>query len=298
MSGLIFSAPAHADNLYATEQRRNAAIGHYARARAMLVEALAEFEQGRKFARPDLLVDPEEWRLNVISRTEELNRIIDPKPKVTIDGVVFKANPLLIRRERDRTPPVADGAKESNVEGEIRHRQDMRQARARMEIPVPAAHDEVKVIPREQAAAVQAPVHEETAKKAEKSLSFDTTAPVPEGDDNTAPDTAARENSPAPADQSPAEPEAPTAAQTAQPAEPKAMKLIPDEEEVVTTKKVEVPKSEPQAAEAQPDTAGQPQTIEAKEDEVTKEIERAIQERIQKEQRANADRQTDEDEDQ
>src|SRR5262245_45071890 len=86
---------AHADTTYASEQRHAAAIGHYARARTMLVEALAEFEEARKLARPDLLVDPEEWRLNVISRTEELNRLLDPKPRVTRDGVQFRANKLL-----------------------------------------------------------------------------------------------------------------------------------------------------------------------------------------------------------
>ncbi len=100
---------------YATLQRKDAALGHYARSRAMLVEALAEFEQARKIARPDMLIDPEEWRLSVISRTEELNRILDPKPRVTRGGAFFKANKLLIRREKQRTPAVENGAKDSNV---------------------------------------------------------------------------------------------------------------------------------------------------------------------------------------
>ena len=55
---------------YASVERTSAARGHYARARALLVEALAEFEQGRRLARPDMLIDSEEWRISLISRTE------------------------------------------------------------------------------------------------------------------------------------------------------------------------------------------------------------------------------------
>lgn len=114
--GILATLPvvANADT-YASLQRKDAALGHYGRARSMLVEALAEFEQARKFARPDMLIDPEEWRLSVISRTEELNRILDPKPRVTRGGVVFRANKLLIRREKQRPAVVEDGAKDNNV---------------------------------------------------------------------------------------------------------------------------------------------------------------------------------------
>ena len=115
---------------YATKQRSVAALGHYARARSLLVEALAEFEQGRKNARPDMLVDPEEWRLSLISRTEELNRLIDPKPRVTRAGVQFRANKALIRRERDRLPAVPDGAQDRNTYGEEQRRRELQDTRA------------------------------------------------------------------------------------------------------------------------------------------------------------------------
>ena len=118
---------------YAAKERSNAAIGHYARARAMLVEALAEFEQGRKYARPDMLLDPEEWRLSLVSRTEELNRILDPRPRVSREGVRFSANPMLIRREKDRLPPAADGAHTTNTFGEEVRKKDMKAARARLD---------------------------------------------------------------------------------------------------------------------------------------------------------------------
>ena len=99
-----------------TEERTDAAIGHYAKSRALLVEALEEFETARKLARPDLLIDPEEWRISVISRAEELNRILDPQPRITRSGTRFQANNRLVRRisKRDVNPLPLD----SNSYGE------------------------------------------------------------------------------------------------------------------------------------------------------------------------------------
>lgn len=132
---------------YASNQRTRAAIGYYSRSRAMMVQALEEFEQGRKLAGPDLLIDPEEWRLSVISLTEQLNRVIDPRPKVTGQGVVFRANPRMVRRERDRLPPVPDGARDSNVYGEQQRMQELQAARAKMYQP---AEDAVIIAPDQQ----------------------------------------------------------------------------------------------------------------------------------------------------
>ncbi|MCC6934033.1 MAG: hypothetical protein IT292_12415 [Deltaproteobacteria bacterium] len=100
-------------------ERGSAAIGHYARSRSLLVEALAEFELGRRLADPGLIIDTEQWRMTLVSRTEELNRILDPKPRVTRSGVRFKANSKLIRQ--DRVPSVEEYKqmpKDSNVYGE------------------------------------------------------------------------------------------------------------------------------------------------------------------------------------
>ena len=117
---------------YASKQRSNVAVGHYARARAMMVEALKEFEQGRRLARPDLLVDSEDFRLRLVSLTEELNRLVDPKPRVTRQGAVFRANPRMVRRESDALPPVPGGPQDSNVYGEAQRQQELEHARARM----------------------------------------------------------------------------------------------------------------------------------------------------------------------
>ncbi len=280
LAAAVAVSPAGAESNYATEQRKNAAMGHYARARTMLVEALAEFEQARKYARPDMLLDPEEWRLSVISRTEELNRVLDPKPRVSRDGVRFQANPILIRREKDRTPPVADGAKQSNYAGEEQRREDLRNSRARMEIPVDKP---VKVVPKIE------PVNEkaEAEVKAQKVISFD--------------------NGPSKAEQALQETQQPPVAVEAaksitpevikeeeeittnqavvtETVEQKPSKLIADEEEI-EVKPAEQPKTTQALIPDEEDAAANAgaQTLEEKEDEVTREIERAIQERIKKE---------------
>lgn len=115
---------------YASKQREAAAVGYYSRARALMVEALQEFEQGRRFARPDLLIDAEEWRLTLITLTEQLNSVVDPKPRITVQGVRFRAHPRLVKRERDRLPPVPDGAQDSNIYGEQQRMKERQAARA------------------------------------------------------------------------------------------------------------------------------------------------------------------------
>lgn len=135
----VGASEAQAQQQYASKNRTSAALGHYARARAMLVEALAEFEQGRKYARPDMLLDPEEWRLSIVSRTEELNRVIDPRPRVTRAGVQFRANKMLIRRERDRLPAVTDGAQDSNNYGEDQRKKELQATRAQLANDSPSA---------------------------------------------------------------------------------------------------------------------------------------------------------------
>lgn len=122
----------------ASEERATAARGHYARARAMLVEALTEFEAARKIATPDLLLDPEEWRLSIVTRTEELNRVLDPKPRVTRSGVRFNSGGLRVTRAADRLPGVANGARETNTYGEEQIRGVVELERSRSQkIPPP-----------------------------------------------------------------------------------------------------------------------------------------------------------------
>lgn len=91
------SAHAESQNIGQTSTEATAeAIAHYARARALLVSALNEFDQGRKIARPDELLDPTKWRNTLIDRAQDLERILDPQPKATKGGIKFSADPRLL----------------------------------------------------------------------------------------------------------------------------------------------------------------------------------------------------------
>ena len=131
----LSAAPVEAQVRYASEKRSNTAIAHYARARAMCVETLEEFEVGRKHARPDLLLDAEEWRLTMISLCEQLNRLVDPKIRVSNSGIQVSANPRLIHRSKDKLPDVVDGPKIRNDQGEMARLQEKQEARAKLYAP-------------------------------------------------------------------------------------------------------------------------------------------------------------------
>ena len=79
-----------------SSERLASAIGHYARARALIISAVNEFDQGRKLSDPNPLLDGETWRNAVIDRAEDLERVLDPQPRTTRTGVKFDADPRLL----------------------------------------------------------------------------------------------------------------------------------------------------------------------------------------------------------
>ena len=62
-------------------------MGHYARSRALLLEALREFDTARNMARPDAVLDSDLWRETVVTRIEELQILLDPQPRASKSGV-------------------------------------------------------------------------------------------------------------------------------------------------------------------------------------------------------------------
>lgn len=72
------------------------AVAHYARARALLITAVQEFDKARKIARPDELIDSTKWRNTLIDRAEDLERVLDPQPKATKGGIKFSADSRLL----------------------------------------------------------------------------------------------------------------------------------------------------------------------------------------------------------
>jgi hypothetical protein len=213
---------------YASPERTAAAVGHYARARSLLLQALDEFEQGRKIARPDLLLDSEEFRISVVSRAEELNRVLDPQPKVTRSGVRFKGSPDLIRNPREErtsaqfvTPSAsasqsagnsqADTTAGSNSRGALNEpkpealpppqttekpkRAKTAKLKKEIKLEPPAVDtDLIKVQPEEKAP--EAKTEEPTAVSAERSTSFPTNSATAAAKQDQAAATAETEEDP------------------------------------------------------------------------------------------------------
>ncbi len=75
------------------------AVGHYARARSLLIAAVQEFDKGYKLARPDALIDSKGWRTSVISKAEELEKILAPQPRVSRGGIKFDADTRLLKKD-------------------------------------------------------------------------------------------------------------------------------------------------------------------------------------------------------
>ena len=91
------SAFAESVNLgQANQEEANEAVAHYARSRALLVAAIKEFDQARRIAKPDELLDSTKWRNTLIDRAEDLETVLDPQPRATKGGIKFSADPRLL----------------------------------------------------------------------------------------------------------------------------------------------------------------------------------------------------------
>jgi len=80
----------------ASQDETTEAVAHFARARALVIAALHEFDKGRKIASPNELLDSAQWRNTLIDRAEDLDRVLDPQPRATKGGIRFEADPRLL----------------------------------------------------------------------------------------------------------------------------------------------------------------------------------------------------------
>jgi len=133
---------------YAGAERTQAAVGHYARARALLVEAMREFDAGKDIARPDLILNSETWKAGVSARADELAHVISPEGRETAGGTRFKENKSLLNEKFDAPKKVASSSPAPRVSKKVKREQvlvsaekrEANFARARMtEISEPVA---------------------------------------------------------------------------------------------------------------------------------------------------------------
>ena len=76
--------------------RLAAAIGHYSRARALLISAVNEFDAGLKIANPDLLMNSDGWRRAVMDQASELDKVLSPQAASPTGGVKYPADSRLL----------------------------------------------------------------------------------------------------------------------------------------------------------------------------------------------------------
>ncbi|MCB9030753.1 MAG: hypothetical protein H6619_06845 [Deltaproteobacteria bacterium] len=72
------------------------AMGYYARSRAHLIEAIRAFDKARRLARPDVVLDTEEFRSTLSARAEDLERVLAPQQRVTRGGIKLEGDSTLL----------------------------------------------------------------------------------------------------------------------------------------------------------------------------------------------------------
>jgi len=102
-----YVATAYADNAPAknksplpkplTVEGLSAANGHFSRARSYLIEALREFDKGRKVTDPAPLIDSIEWRATVVEKAKDLEVVLAPKGREGDSGVKYDSAPGLLK---------------------------------------------------------------------------------------------------------------------------------------------------------------------------------------------------------
>ncbi|MBN8550717.1 MAG: hypothetical protein J0M12_15490 [Deltaproteobacteria bacterium] len=84
----------------ASGEKLSIAVGHYSRARALLIAAVREFDQGYKLANPNVILDSQQWRSSLIDRAQELDHVLDPQPRSSRLGVKYEADTALLNEAK------------------------------------------------------------------------------------------------------------------------------------------------------------------------------------------------------
>ena len=100
---LIFLSNAYAEDAAsnatlerAKGEQLSRAVGHYARARSLLIAAIREFDKGYKVANPEAILDATTWREEVVSRAADLERVLDPQPRASNVGAKYEEDTRLL----------------------------------------------------------------------------------------------------------------------------------------------------------------------------------------------------------
>jgi hypothetical protein len=83
------------------ERRLSKSMAHYSRARALLLSAIQEFDRGRELADPSVLIKTDEWRAGLVSRAQQLEKVLAPQSRESgSTGVRLQGDQRLIARTK------------------------------------------------------------------------------------------------------------------------------------------------------------------------------------------------------
>jgi len=85
----------------AQSSRLSAAIGHFSRARHLLISAVHEFDAGTKIANPDLLLDSNTWRKEVLRQASELEVVLAPQAAQAKGGIKYQGDSRLLTESKN-----------------------------------------------------------------------------------------------------------------------------------------------------------------------------------------------------
>lgn len=71
-------------------------LGHYERARSLLLAAVREFDSGYSYVKTDQVLEANVWRKTILSRAEELETILSPKPRELKAGSNYQPDSRLL----------------------------------------------------------------------------------------------------------------------------------------------------------------------------------------------------------
>lgn len=86
-------------------EKLSIAVGHYARARSLLIAAIREFDEGLKVVSPDALLDSNAFRNTLLEKSKDLERVLDPQPRVSKSGVRYQPDTRLLGNTKGEAKP-------------------------------------------------------------------------------------------------------------------------------------------------------------------------------------------------
>lgn len=92
-----FNCNAQSNTLLDSDPQKLArGIGHFERARSLLLASIREFDSGYKYVKTDQVLDADVWRKTLLDRAKELETILSPQAREIKSGSAYQPNSGLL----------------------------------------------------------------------------------------------------------------------------------------------------------------------------------------------------------